>query len=751
MDDIRVIKRDGTQENFNIEKINKIIQWSIDGINNVSLSDIEINAKLNIRDKITTREIHTVLIDSAATLISLNTPDYQFVASRLLNYQLRKDIWGGKTPPTLFDFIEERVEEGIYDPQILEKYSKNEICKLGECLDHDRDLTYTYAGLQQLCDKYLLKNRSTKEIFETPQFAWMVLSMAGFINYPGKERLNIVKSFYNAYSKHKINLPTPIIAGVRGAKTKAYSSCMLIDVDDDRKSLTASNTAVSLATADRYGIGINMGRIRCSGAQIKQGEVVHPGPIPFLKTFESSVRAWLQGGLRGGSASVNFPIWHYDIEDILVLKNNAGTDDSRVRKLDYTIACSKLFYERLQKNENITLFCPHECKVLYEKFGQPDFDEYYIKCESNTKLKHKKVVSAKNLFRLLIKERTETGRIYLLNIDSGNAYSAWDIPVRMTNLCTEILHPVKPIYDFNDPEGEIGVCILSAINLLEIKSDLELEKVCDLIVRFLEEIIDNQIYFNPAAKKFATERRSLGIGITNLAAVLAKSGLKYSDNSALDYIDERMETIQFFLLKSSNNLAKERGKCKAFGDTKYARGLLPIDHYKKTVDNLVKRPLTRDWDSLRKNIEEYGLRHSTLTAQMPCESSSVVQCSTNGTEPIRSLLTYKISKAGGQLPVVAPGAGKWDKNYEFAFDLQDNTGIINVNAVIQKWLDMSTSTNIYYNYSHYINNLLPDSKILKEILYAYSMGLISLYYSNTHDGDKEQSLEEDCPGGACKL
>jgi len=744
-------KRSGEFEKFNIEKINKVINWAIDGISDVSLSEVEINAKLNITENITTHDIHQVIIDSAANLISLEKPNYQYVASRLLNYQLRKDVWGGKHAPRLIDVIHAGIKKKVYDDIILEKYSEDELNKIGEFIDHDRDLTFTYAGIKQLCDKYLIKNRVTGTIFETPQFAYALIAAYAFINYPKDTRLEYVHRFYNATSKHKINLPTPIMAGLR-TTSKSYASCCLIGVDDNKESITASGTAVSIATASRCGIGIDVSKIRAIGSPVNNGEVVHTGLIPFLKIFEASVKAWQQNGLRGGSATTNIQWWHYEINDVVVLKNNAGTDDNRVRKLDYTVGMSKLFYDRVIKNEDVTLFSPHEVPHLYEAWGTSRFNKVYEECEVDRKIKIKKKISARKLFSLIVKERVETGRIYILNVDTANEHSSWLDRVTMSNLCTEVIHPTIPLKDYHDPDAEIGMCILSAINMLEIKDWKDLERTTDLIVRFLEEIIDIQTYFNKAAENFAKKRRSLGIGITNLAAFFAKNEVSYDSKQALNLLDEYMERFQYYLLKSSVSLAKERGRCDKYDRTKYAKGILPIDTYKKNVDTVCKRKLDLDWEAMRKDIKEHGLRHSTLSCCMPCESSSVIQSSTNGVEPVRSLMTYKTSKMG-KLPVLVPGIGKFDNNYELAYNFKDNMGIINVNAVIQKYIDMAISTNMYYNYSHYADNVLPDAKVMKELMYAYSMGLISLYYNNTDDGDKEQSTnkEADCSSGACKL
>jgi len=747
---LMIKKRSGELEKFNIDKIHKVINWAINDIPGVSLSEIEINAKLNIIEGITSQEIHQVLIESAANLISTEKPNYQFVASRLLNYQLRKDVWGGKHAPRLIDVIYHGIRKKVYDESILQKYTEDEINKLGEFIDHDRDFLFTYSGVKQLCDKYLIKNRVTNQIFETPQFAYILISAYAFINYPKHIRLDYARRFYNAISRHKINLPTPIMAGVR-TNSKSYASCCLIGVDDNKESITASGTAVSIATASRCGIGIDISKIRAIGAPVNNGEVVHTGVIPFLKIFEASVKAWQQNGLRGGSATTNIQWWHYEIDDVVVLKNNAGTDDNRVRKLDYTVGMSKLFYDRVIKNQDVTLFSTHEVPHLYEAWGTSKFDKVYEECEADRKIKLKKKISARRLFSLIVKERVETGRIYILNVDTANEHTSWLDKVTMSNLCTEVIHPTIPLNDYHDEDAEIGMCILSAINMLEIKDWKDLEKTTDLIVRFLDEIIDIQTYFNKAAENFAKKRRSIGIGITNLAAYFAKNNVKYGSKQALLLLDEYMENFQYYLLQSSNNLAKEKGKCEKYTHTKYFKNILPIDTYKKKVDEIIKRKLSLDWNDLREKIKQHGLRHSTLSCCMPCESSSVIQNSTNGVEPVRSLITYKTSKMG-KLPVLVPGTGRYETNYELAFNFIDNTALINTNAIIQKYIDMAISTNIYYNYNHYENNILPDAKVMKEIMYAYSVGLISLYYNNTDDGDKEQlQKEHDCSSGACKL
>jgi len=755
---MNIVKRTGETVPFDVERIHRVVGWAVNDIKGVTASDIEINAKLQMKEGITTREIHNVLIDSAVNLISLQSPNYQYVASRLLSYQLRKDVWGGKNPPKLVDFVNKNVHENdVYDEDILMLYTDKEINKLDEYVDHSRDNNFTYAGIRQLCDKYLIQDRSETKIYETPQFAYMIIAMVCFGQYEGPARISYVKKAYDYFSKFKINLPTPLMAGVR-SKVRQYASCCLIDVDDTLPSIFSSSTAAGYATGSRYGIGLNIGRIRPINSPIRNGEVVHTGVIPFLKLMESTVKSCHQNGIRGGSATVNFPFWHYEAEDMLVLKNNSGTDDNRVRKLDYCIQFSELFYKRFLKNEDITLFSPHEAKELYDAFGHENFDELYEQYERKTSLKFKKTIKARKLMSLFIKERVETGRIYFMNIDHCNQRSSWDDDIKMTNLCVEVLHPTKPLQHPDDKNAEIGICILSAINVLEIQSDAEMEKVCDIIVRILDQLIDYQDYFLPAAENFTKNRRSLGIGITNFAAYLAKQGVKYTDDEAPNVADELMEKVQYYLLSSSCDLSSEKGRCPKFNKTKYSQGWLPIDNYKKEIDEFVTRKNSMDWEGLRARIKEFGLRHSTVSAIMPCESSSVIQCSTNGIEPIRSYITYKKSKAR-TLPVIVPNYTSYKNKYTLAYEMEDNTGLIKIVGALQKWVDMSISANMYYNYDHYENGALPDSKVIKEILLAYKLGWRTGYYNNTDDGDKQSFNEEEhndnnddgCESGACAL
>ena len=742
---MKVQKRDGSFEDYNVEKIHKVVEWAIKDINNVSWSDIEMNANLSLRDGISTKEIHQILIKSANDLTSPSRPNYQYVASRLLNMSLRKDLWEKHdAPPTLSNHIADNVDSDIYDLGLYSKWSKEDIQKIEKFIDHDRDYLFTYAGLQQMIDKYLIKNRLTGKMYETPQFAYVCIAMALF------NTVEEVKEAYECFSTFKINLPTPIMAGVR-TKIKQFASCVLVDVDDDLNSIFSSIHAVGKYTARRAGIGLNVGRVRPINSSIRGGEVIHTGLIPYLKIFESTVKATSQNGIRGGSATVHIPFWHYEIEDVMMLKNNAGTDDNRVRKLDYSVQFNKLFYERLIKNEDITLMSPHETGGLYSSMNNnEDFKKLYEKYENAKYVKMKKKINARKLAEIFAKERLETGRIYVMNIDNANEHGSWDAPVYMSNLCQEILHPTVPISSIDDENGEIGICILSALNLLELENNKDIENACAIAVKSLETIIDYQDYPVKAGENFTKNRRSLGIGITNLAAFLAKHKLKYDDPITLKLVHETMEKIQWHLLNESCKLAQLKGSCAKFNETKYSRGLLPIDWYKKTVDELVRPEYNMDWEGLRSRIKEFGLRHSTVTAIMPCESSSVIQNSTNGIEPVRSLMSYKKAK-NGILKQLVPNYASKKNFYTLAWDMPDNKAILNICAVLQKFVDMSISVNLYYNYSHFQDGNIPLSILIKDQIYGYKLGIKNFYYCNTPDGDGNTEKETNCDSGACAI
>ena len=735
-DNLSVTKRNGRgKESLNIEKIHSMVGFATEGISGVSASHVEMNSGIQFFDGINTEDIQQILIKSANDLISLENPNYQYVAARLLLFSLRKNLFHRLWEhPSFLEHIKSCIKLEMYDKDILVNYTEAEIEKLNGIIDHERDYNFTYAGLRQVMDKYLVQDRSNGEIFETPQFMYMMIAATLFAKYPKENRLTYVKKYYEAVSKFKINIPTPVMAGVR-TPLRQFASCVLVDSDDTLESIFSSDMAIGRYVAQRAGIGINAGRIRGINSKIRGGEIQHTGVIPFLKKFESTVRCCTQNGVRGGSATVHFPIWHQEIEDILVLKNNKGSEDNRVRKLDYSIQLSKIFYERFIRDEEITLFSPNNVPGLYEAFGLPEFDDLYVKYENSKKIPNTKV-RAQVLFMDLLKERAETGRIYIMNIDHCNTHSSFKDKVYMSNLCQEITLPTRPVQHIDDPEGEIALCILSAINLGLIKEKDELEDLCDLSVRALDEIIDYQEYPVEAAKKSTEARRSLGIGYIGLAHFLAKNKVKYSDKEALVLVDEVTEAFQYYLLKASNNLAKEKGKCDYFHKTKYADGILPIDTYKKDLDSIIKRKLSYDWNNLRTDIKTFGLRHSTLSAQMPSESSSVVSNATNGVEPPRDYLSVKKSKKG-TLKQIVPDYNRLKNFYTLLWDMPSNEGYINVIAVMQKYFDQAISGNWSYNPENYKDNEVPTSVMANDLLTTYKLGWKTSYYQNTYDAKSD--------------
>jgi ribonucleoside-diphosphate reductase alpha chain len=742
MSEITVVKRNGSVEILNLDKIHTMVEHACRGLAGVSESQVEMNANLQFFDGIKTSDIQEILIRSANDLISLDAPNYQFAAARLLLFGLRKSVYGGHPDyrPFLFDHVTECCVGSVYDSEIMDKYSPEEWETLDSFIDNDRDYLFTYAGLRQVVDKYLVQDRSSGEIYETPQQMYIMIAATLFRDYPKETRLSYVKRYYDAISKHKINIPTPVMAGVR-TPLRQFASCVLVDIDDTLDSIFSSDMAIGQYVAQRAGIGINAGRIRGINSKIRGGEVAHTGVVPFLKKFEATVRCCTQNGIRGGSATVHFPIWHQEIEDILVLKNNKGTEDNRVRKLDYSIQISKLFYERFIQNESMHLFSPHDVPGLYAAFGTDDFDALYTQYEADPTIP-KKSVSAQQLVLDLLKERAETGRIYIMNIDHCNSHSSFKDKVYMSNLCQEITLPTDPINHIDDDGGEIALCILSAINVGKLKSVDEMEGLCDLAVRGLEELIDYQDYPVAAARRSTLARRSLGIGFIGLAHYLAKHGEHYDDPAALKLIHDLTEAFQYYLLKSSNQVAKEKGACDAFNRTKYSDGILPIDTYKKDVDELVAPEYNYDWESLRTSILEHGLRHSTLSAQMPSESSSVVSNATNGIEPPRDYLSVKKSKKG-PLKQIVPQYQTLKNNYTLLWDMPSNTGYINIVAVMQKFFDQAISGNWSYNPENYADNEVPTSVMATDFLTTYKYGWKTSYYQNTYDAKKDPDVEEN--------
>ena len=727
----KVQKRDGRIEPLDLDKMHLMVEEATKGLAGVSASQVEMTSGIQFYNGISTGEIQEILIKSASDLIDLDHPNYQYVAARLLLFSVRKQLYGKiREMPKLIDHITEKAYEDLYDKDIFAKYTIEEIQKAETFIDHERDFLFTYAGLRQVVDKYLVQDRSTGKVYETPQFMYIMIALTIFRDYPKTTRMSYVKRYYDAISRHRLNIPTPIMAGVR-TPLRQFASCVLVDVDDTLDSIFSSDMAIGKYVAQRAGIGINAGRIRGINAKIRGGEVQHTGVVPFLKKFEATVRCCTQNGIRGGSATVHFPIWHQEIKDILVLKNNKGTEDNRVRKLDYSIQLSKLFYERFIQNKEITLFSPHNVPGLFESFGTDTFDNLYCKYESDESIP-KTTVGAQELILDLLKERAETGRIYIMNLDHCNSHSSFKDKVEMSNLCQEITLPTYPLQHIDDRTAEIALCILSAVNVGQVRSDKELEDLCDLAVRGLEELIDYQEYPVISAEVATKARRSLGVGFIGLAHYLAKLGYTYGSQEAWDAVHGLSESFQYYLLKSSNQLAKEKGHCEYFGRTKYSDGILPIDTYKKDVDEVSSQELAHDWESLRSSINEFGLRHSTLSAQMPSESSSVVSNATNGIEPPRDYLSIKKSKKG-PLKQIVPSYSTLKNNYTLLWDMPDNKGYINIVAVMQKFFDQAISGNWSYNPEHYPNNEVPVSEMANDLLTTYKYGWKTSYYQNTND------------------
>ena len=736
--EIYIVKRNGQKEPLDINKVHKMTEAACNGLTGVSSSLVEMNSGLQFSDGMTTSQIQEILIRSANDLITLEAPNYQYVAARLLLFTIRKEVFGkhidGNYQVPLQFLVGRNVEKGLYDPNIMKWYNDEEFKRLDSYIKHERDYNFTYAGLRQVSDKYLVQDRSSGNVFETPQYMYMLIAATLFCNYPKETRLSYVKRYYDAISTFKINIPTPVMAGVR-TPLRQYASCVLVDVDDTLNSIFSSDMAIGRYIAQRAGIGINAGRIRGINSRIRGGEVAHTGVVPFLKKFEATVRCCTQNGVRGGSATVHFPIWHQEIEDILVLKNNKGTEDNRVRKLDYSIQMSKIFYERFIKGGDITLFSPHQVPGLYEAFGTKKFDTLYKKYEQDDSIP-KKTVQARTLIGDVLKERAETGRIYIMNIDHANEHSSFVDKVNMSNLCQEITLPTDPLQHI-DGRGEIALCILSAINVGVIKDLTELTHLCDLAVRALDEIIEHQGYPVKAAEVSTKARRSLGIGYIGLAHYLAKNKAKFEDKQSWKLVNELTEAFQYSLIKASVELAKEKGACDYFKKTKYSKGILPIDTYKKDVDEIVGTKLKLNWEKLRKEVVEHGMRHSTLSAQMPSESSSVVGNATNGIEPPRDYLSVKKSKKG-PLKQIVPQYKTLKDYYTLLWDMPSNEGYINIVAVMQKYFDQAISGNWSYNPTHFDNNEVPMSVLTKDFLTTYKMGWKTSYYQNTYDFKGEE-------------
>lgn len=754
---LRVTKRDGQQEAIDLEKIHRVITWAAADLDNVSVSQVELRAHIQFYNGIPTTEIHETLIKSAADLIAIEAPDYQYLAARLAIFHLRKKAYGQFEPPRLYDHVANLVEKKKYDASLLRDYTEAELDEINSFIDHQRDMNFSYAAVKQLESKYLIQNRVTKEYYESPQFLYALIGASLFQTYPKETRIDYIRRFYDAASQFMISLPTPIMSGVR-TPTRQFSSCVLIECDDSLDSINATSSAIVKYVSQRAGIGINAGRIRAIGSPIRDGEAFHTGCIPFYKHFQSAVKSCSQGGVRGGAATLFYPLWHYEVENLLVLKNNRGVDENRVRHMDYGVQFNRLMYQRLIQGGNITLFSPTDVPGLYDAFfeNQEKFEQLYVQYEQDESIR-KKTLKAVELFALFAQERANTGRIYMQNVDHCNTHSPFDAnvaPIRQSNLCLEIALPTKPLQDIHDENAEVALCTLAAFNLGKIDGLNQLEELADLLVRALDNLLDYQDYPLAAARNATMGRRPLGIGVINFAYYLAKNGARYSDGSGNDLTHKTFEAIQYYLLKASNRLAKEKGACPRFNETLYSQGILPIDTYKKELDEICNTPLQLDWETLREEIKTYGLRNSTLTALMPSETSSQISNATNGIEPPRGFVSVKASK-DGILKQVVPESETLRHHYELLWNIPDNNGYLQLVAIMQKFIDQTVSANTNYDPSRFEGGKVPVKAILKDLLTAYKLGVKTLYYHNTRDGasDAQHIEQEDdgCAGGACKI
>ena len=735
MSQIQVIKRDGSKEPLDLDKLHTVVNYACQDITGVSASEVEIRSHLQFYDGIKSVDIQETIIKSTADLISEDTPGYQYVAGRLINYHLRKQVYTDFAPWSLYKLVSRNVDIGMYDPALITDWSEEEWNQLDGYIKHERDETLTYAGMEQFRGKYLVQNRVTKEIYETPQMAYMCIAATLFGNYPKETRLKWVKDYYDAISTYVISLPTPVMAGVRTPQ-RQFSSCVLIETDDSLDSINATTSSIVKYVSQKAGIGIGAGNIRALGSPIRNGDAYHTGVIPFFKMFQAATRSCSQGGVRNGAATLYYPAWHYEVEDLLVLKNNKGTEDNRVRHMDYGVQFNKLMYERLINGGDITLFSPSDVPGLYEAFfaDQDEFKRLYERAERNTRLR-KKTIKASALFSAFMEERKNTGRIYLMNVDHANDHSSFkaDVaPIKQSNLCCEINLPTKPLKSLEDPEGEIALCTLSAINWGLVRNPGDFEKPCALAVRGLDALLSYQNYPVEAARNSTMKRRPLGIGIINLAYFLAKNNTTYS-NPNLELVDQYAEAWSYYLIKASADLAVEQGACPGTPETKYGDGITPNQTYKEDVDELVPHTERQDWAGLRKQLKETGIRNSTLMSLMPAETSAQISNSTNGIEPPRSFVSVKQSK-DGVLKQVVPGFPYYKNKYELLWDQKSPEGYIKIMAVLQKYIDQGISVNTSYNPQFFDDEKIPMSTMLKDLITCYKYGMKQLYYFNTYDG-----------------
>jgi ribonucleoside-diphosphate reductase alpha chain len=741
---INVIKRSGEKQPLDLDRFHKVVAYACDGITGVSASEIELKSHLQFYNNIKTSDIQETLIKASADLISEDTPNYQFAAGRLINYHLRKEAYGSFEPPHLFDHIKKLIDLRLYDKELLKMYSHAEWNKINRMINHKRDETIPYAGMEQFRGKYLVRDRTTNQFYETPQMAYILIAAVLFAKYPKETRLDWVADFYDAISQHEISVATPILSGIRTPQ-RQFSSCTLIECGDSLNSIIATSGAIKKYVSARAGIGIGS-QIRCLDDIVKNGMVSHTGKIPYWKGWQADVGSCSQGGVRKGSATINEALFDLEIEDLLVLKNNKGTEETSIRHMDYCFHLNKLFLERYINGEKITLFSRGSAKHVFDAFyrNDPNFKDIYEKAERSHILR-KKVVDAQDLIDKLLEERFNTGRIYLMFIDHANDHGSFIpelAPIKMTNLCVEVTLPTKELNDLNDPTGEIALCTLLAINWGKVLEPDQFERLARLCVRALNCLIDFQDYEVPAARTATMARRPIGVGIMNLAYFFAKNDCTYS-NPNLELLHRYVEAQMYYLIKASMELAKEQPELvpSKFNETKYARGILPIDTYKKEVDELVANDLHYDWETLRIDVIKYHMANSTVAAGMPGETSSQVLNATSGIDPVRGIVTTKQSRDGVMKQVV-PEPRKLKNKYEILWDI-DCKGMIKVGAVIQKFFDQSLSLNTTYNPAHYENEEISVDVLFEDVAYAYKYGIKTLYYNNTAPTKADPSEEPE--------
>jgi ribonucleoside-diphosphate reductase alpha chain len=713
---------------------------------------IEIKAQIQLHDGISTKTIDELLLKAMVDLIDesentdINDVNYQYVAGRQKVSMLRKEVYGEYEPPSLYEIVKKNIELGMYTKELLDWYTKEEWDIIDLFVDHTKDENYTYAAIAQLAEKYLVQNRATGQIFETPQVRYAIAAATAFHNEPKEKRLKYVKEYYECASDGHFTLATPVLAGL-GTTTKQFSSCVLISSDDTLDSIFAAGEMMAKYASKRAGIGLEIGRIRPLGAPIRNGEIKHTGMIPFLKKWFGDLRSCSQGGVRNASCTVTFPVWHYQFEDLIVLKNNQGTEETRVRQMDYSVVVNKMFWNRYKRNENITLFDPHEVPNLYEAFysDTEEFERLYTMYESKKGLR-KKVLPAVEIFKNgILKERTDTGRIYLVNIDNVINQGPFDTkvdPIYQSNLCQEILLPTKPFQRIEDEKGRIALCTLGSVNWGAFKNPQDMRKACRVLVRSLSNLLSYQDFLSIQSKLANEDFEPLGVGITNLAYWHAKRHLRYGTNEGLAEVKRWMEHQAYYLTEMSVELAQERGPCKNSSRTYYGKGIFPWERRAEGANELTDFSPSMDWEPLREKLKQYGIRNATLMAIAPVESSSVVLNSTNGIELPMELISVKESKAGSFVQVV-PEYKRLKNRYQLMWDQHDCIDYLKTSAVLAVYIDQSISTNTFYNPAYFPEGKVSATLIAKNLMLAYKWGLKTIYYSLINKMGSKAALKDD--------